>query len=88
MKKDKHAGIALKINASNPKTWGRDGGGPAREPTGAYLAPGTIATVTVPKALVDKGYEIRVGAHSWDHSGKPIKINLGIFKMELETLNF
>jgi len=28
---------------------------PARKPTGAYLVPGTVATVTVPDALVGKG---------------------------------
>ena len=39
----------------------------ARKPTGTYLAPGSIVTVTVPPALVDAGYKIRVGAHSWDH---------------------
>ena len=44
---------------------------PARKPTGTYLAPGTIATVTVPSSIVGKGYEVRVGAHSWDHSNKP-----------------
>ncbi|MCH7224686.1 Ig-like domain-containing protein [Haloferula sp. A504] len=40
---------------------------PARKPTGTYLPPGTIATVTVPPALVAQGYQIRIGAHSWDH---------------------
>gem|GEM_PF-1200841 len=62
------------INASFPKTFGRDTQGwtvPARRPTGAYLAPGTIAIVTVPPALVGKGYQIRVGAHSWDMSSRP-----------------
>jgi hypothetical protein len=57
------------INASFLKTFGRDTmfwTRPARKPTGTYLAPGTIATVTVPTALVGKGYQIRVGSHSWD----------------------
>ena len=49
---------------------------PSRRPTGAYLAPGSIATVTVPKALVGKGYEIRVGANSWDMSRKPRVLRL------------
>ena len=35
----------------------------ARRPTGAYLAPGSVARVTVPAALVNKGYNIRVNAH-------------------------
>jgi len=44
---------------------------PARRPTGAYVAPGSVVTVTVPAALVGKGYQLRVGAHSWDFSRKP-----------------
>lgn len=64
----------VQINASYPETWGgpffhQDR--PARKPTGAYLAPGSIATVTVPPALVNAGYQIRVGAHSWDLTKKP-----------------
>ena len=57
------------INASFPETFGRDTmywTSPARKPTGTYLAPGTVATVTVPRALVGKGYQVRVGSHSWD----------------------
>jgi len=45
--------------------------GTARKPTGAYVAPGSIATVIVPSSLVGKGYQIRVGAYTWDHSKKP-----------------
>ena len=44
---------------------------PSRRPTGAYLAPGSIATVTVPGSLVGKGYLVRVCAQSWDNSNKP-----------------
>ncbi len=57
------------INASFPDTFGRDTQmwtTPARKPTGTYLSPGTVATVTVPAALVNAGYKIRVGCHSWD----------------------
>lgn len=57
------------INASQPPCWGipvMDNEKPARRPTGCYLAPGSIAEVTVPRAMVGKGYSIRVGAHSWD----------------------
>ena len=65
------------INASYPDTagWERQGDTlPARKPTGTYLAPGSIVTVTVPPALVNAGYQIRVGAHSWDLSHRdPIK---------------
>lgn len=62
------------INGSFPVTFGRNTQAwttPARKPTGTYLAPGTIATVTVPPALVNAGYKVRVGAHSWDLSGRP-----------------
>ncbi len=44
---------------------------PARKPTGTYLAPGSIVTVTVPSSIVGKGYQVRVGAHSWDNSNRP-----------------
>ncbi len=63
------------INASFPNSFGRDTQmwtEPARRPTGTYLHPGGIATVTVPAALVGNGYQIRVGAHSWDHSNRPV----------------
>ncbi|NNM30950.1 MAG: hypothetical protein HKO57_15635 [Akkermansiaceae bacterium] len=62
------------IDGSFPDTFGRDTQHwtwPARKPTGTYLAPGTIATVTVPPALVGQGYQVRVGAHSWDMSNRP-----------------
>jgi autotransporter-associated beta strand protein len=66
----------VQINGSFPVTFGRqtqNWNWPARKPTGTYLAPGTIASVTVPAALVNAGYKIRVGAHSWDLSGrKPV----------------
>jgi Peptidase M60, enhancin and enhancin-like/N-terminal domain of M60-like peptidases len=38
----------------------------ARRPTGYYLAAGDIAKVTVPLSLVNKGFEIRVGASVHD----------------------
>lgn len=65
---------SVKINASCPKPFKHQimhEEVPARRPTGAYLAPGTIATVTVPPSLVGKGYGVRVGAHSWDNTRKP-----------------
>ncbi|MFO7821379.1 MAG: M60 family peptidase N-terminal accessory domain-containing protein [Lentisphaeria bacterium] len=64
----------VKIDGSYPETWGSPffhEDRPARNPTGAYLVPGTVATVTVPESMVDKGYQIRVGAQSWDLSKKP-----------------
>ncbi|MBX7133045.1 MAG: M60 family metallopeptidase [Fimbriimonadaceae bacterium] len=65
----------VKINASQPAAWGSPvmfDEDPARRPTGCYLAPGSFATVTVPKELVGKGFSIRVGAHSWDLKNKPV----------------
>ncbi|MCU0785173.1 MAG: M60 family metallopeptidase, partial [Verrucomicrobia bacterium] len=66
-------GYAVPINASVLADWGS----PAmyqtwgtRRPTGCYLAPGSIGYVTVPAALVNKGYSVRVGAHYWDLSAK------------------
>jgi hypothetical protein len=64
----------VKINGSYPDSWGAPILGedlPARKPTGAYLAPGSVATVTVPDSMVGKGYKVRVGAHSWDLKRKP-----------------
>ena len=64
-----------KIQGSYLKTYGHltmHAERPARKPTGTYLAPGTIATLTVPSSLLGKGYQIRVGAHSWDMSNRPM----------------
>ena len=61
------------INAGYPRNWGHAElqGDTARKPTGTYLAPGSIATVTVPQSMVGRGYKIRVGAHAWDMSNRP-----------------
>ena len=72
--KDPDAVYTVKINGSYPDTWGPPVLGedvPARKPTGAYLVAGTVVTVTVPDSLVNKGYQVRVGAHSWDLQRKP-----------------
>ena len=64
----------VKISGTFLKTFGRDTMywiKPARKPTGAYLAPGSIATITVPQLLVGKGYQVRVGAHTWDLTRRP-----------------
>jgi hypothetical protein len=64
----------VSINASQPACWGipvMDNEKPVRRPTGCYLAPGSIAKVTVPRSMVKKGFSIRVGAHSWDLMKKP-----------------
>ncbi len=38
----------------------------ALRPTGLYLAPGSIATITMPDSLVGQDYWVRVGSHDWD----------------------
>lgn len=43
-----------------------DGTSHALRPTGLYLSPGSIASVTVPDSLVGQDYYIRVGSHEWD----------------------
>lgn len=44
----------------------------ALRPTGLYLAPGSVATVTVPSYLVGQDYYVRVGSHEWDLDIRPI----------------
>ena len=71
---DPEATYTATVDGSYPNTFGHDvmhEERPARKPTGAYLAPGSIGTVTVPSKIVGKGYQVRVGAHSWDFSNKP-----------------
>ena len=68
-----------KIKGSYLKSWGGPVfhmERPARKPTGTYLVPGTVATVKVPNSIVGKGYQIRVGAHSWDMKKKPRALRL------------
>ncbi|VGO19371.1 M60 family metallopeptidase [Pontiella sulfatireligans] len=65
----------VRINASQPAMAGSPVAyqtDPARRPTGCYLAPGCIAEVAVPRSMVNKGYSVRVGAHSWDLEKKPV----------------
>ncbi len=68
---------SAKINASMPKFIGKPtafSSTPALRPTGYYLAAGDTATVTVPSALVGKGFTIQVGAHKQDKTGSsPVK---------------
>jgi hypothetical protein len=60
----------VKIDARSPKYVTFENLGGPRRPTGAYVAPGTIVTIKVPKSLVNNGYKLRVGAHSWDNTRK------------------
>lgn len=71
---DPNTSYQVNVNCSMPAVWGV----PvmystqfARRPTGCYLAPGSIVTVTVPTSIINKGFKIRVGAHSWDLVAKP-----------------
>jgi Peptidase M60, enhancin and enhancin-like/N-terminal domain of M60-like peptidases len=68
---------SAKINASMPKFVGKPtafSSTPALRPTGYYLAAGDVATITVPAAMVGKGYTIQVGAHKQDKTGSnPVK---------------
>lgn len=43
----------------------------ALRPTGLYLSPGTVVSVTVPDSLVGQDYWVRVGSHDWDLSIRP-----------------
>jgi len=49
-----------------------DGTDHALRPTGLYLSPGSVATVTVPNSLVGQNYWIRVGSHEWDLTNRPM----------------
>lgn len=49
-----------------------DGTNHALRPTGLYLSPGSVASVTVPDSLVGHDYFVRVGAHEWDLTIRPI----------------
>ncbi len=40
----------------------------AKRPTGYYLAPGDLATIEIPAALINNGLKVMVGAHDSDHS--------------------
>jgi len=72
---DSSVSYEVTINASQPAAWGSPVGyadNPTRRPTGCYVAPGSIVTIDVPPSMAGEGYSIRVGAHSWDLSNKPM----------------
>lgn len=59
----------VKIKATNKKAWGIPTAYvklPAKRMTGAYLAPGSVATVEVPQSIVNKGFNILVGSHVYE----------------------
>ena len=60
------------VNASMPEEYGKRtafSSTPARRPTGYYLAPGNLGRVRVPEHLVNKGFKILVGAHTFERTG-------------------
>lgn len=59
-------GTHIKVSGTQPNYVTED----ARRPTGCYLAPGSLGTVTVPSSLVGIGASILVGANTWDLSQK------------------
>ncbi len=70
---DPNVSYTVSIDGSFLETFGRDTQHwtfPARKATGTYLVPGSIATITVPEALVGKGYQVRVEGHSWDMANR------------------
>lgn len=80
----------MQINASVPENWGRPNKNTkidVRRPTGTYLAPGTIAEVTVPAGLVNKGYKILVGANSWNMGSRPNQRRIAIASIRYPIKN-
>ena len=67
---------SVKVVVSHPATWGHPPGyshDDAKKPTGLYLVPGEVATVTVPQSLVDAGgFKVRIGVHDSDHVAKEL----------------
>lgn len=59
-------GTHIPVWGSQPNYYTED----ARRPTGCYLAPGSVAKVSVPASLVGVGASVLVGAHTWDLSKK------------------
>jgi len=67
------------VNCTLPAYWGKPvfyATDAQRRPTGLYLAPGSLGTVTVPSSLVNAGYSVLVGAHTWDKTSKSTLLRL------------
>ncbi len=82
-----YSAYEVRIDGSLDPEWGSFGGystNTARRMTGAYLSPGSVAEVVVPWSLVNAGYTIRVGAHSWDLSNKNNQNRLARVSNEFE----
>jgi hypothetical protein len=64
---------SIQINASMAECWGRPAAFCQKSsirPTGLYLGPGRVATVTVPQSLVSNGFVIQVGAQNSNFQSK------------------
>ncbi len=69
---DSAATYSVQINGSMPTEYGKRtawSSTPARRPTGYYLAPGSIGSIKVPAAMVNKDFKILVGAHTFQRTG-------------------
>jgi hypothetical protein len=69
---DPAATYSVQINGSMPTEYGKRtawSSTPARRPTGYYLAPGSIGSIKVPAAMVNQGFKILVGAHTFQRTG-------------------
>ena len=63
----------MTVNATNLAYWGRRvmfADEPTRRPTGLYLVPGGVAIVTVTSNIINKGFEVLVGANTIDNVKK------------------
>jgi hypothetical protein len=64
---------SITVDATVQKIWGRlrcFHDDPKMKATGLYLAPGAIATVTVPSIMVNAGFEVQIGASTVDMTEK------------------
>lgn len=70
---DTSTSYSVAIKATHRQYWGRKvllADEPLRKPTGLYLSPGGVATVTVPTSIVGKGYKVLIGAHTVNNKNK------------------
>ncbi|MCH9681525.1 MAG: M60 family metallopeptidase [Deltaproteobacteria bacterium] len=66
--------FTVQVDASKPAAFGRPVAFSrqlSRRPTGLYLPAGSVGRVTVPSAMVGRGYSILVGAHSHTQDNVP-----------------
>ena len=81
---------ALNIKATVNKYWGKTEcytDSPAIHATGLYLPPGGVAWVIVPSVLVNKGFQIQVGAHDVDMGKKDTKTRMDRVSSTYEIKN-